>query len=126
MIGRSFTFILKLVSKVLILTMLNLGVTMATYACPIELPAPVNHAMEEMPCAEIDYDKPVHCAIHLGHDELALQHLHVPLVLTLPTMIHIIPLAAVTDTVSPSSLDWLTLMDADNTPAYMRTQRMRI
>jgi hypothetical protein len=124
--GRHFSFALKLVAKVLILTMLNLGATMAAYACPFESPASIDQMMEGMPCHEMDQDKPVHCAIHLGHGELALHHLEAPPALTPPSIIYIAPAIVVTDHSFETSLESSDEIGRDNTPPYLRTQRMRV
>jgi hypothetical protein len=99
---------------------------MAAYACPIEVSGSMDNMMEAMPCHEIDHDKPVHCATHLGHDELALQHLDVPLALTLPTVIYIIPVSGVIDVSSRIRPEVRHLAGTDSTPPYLRTCRMRI
>lgn len=124
--GRHSSFVLRLVATVLILTMLNLGVTMAAYACPIEAPTPVDKMMEGMPCHDMDHDKPVHCATHLGHDELALHSLEVPPALTPPSIIHIAPAVMVDDLPLETPFDSLGDIGPDNMPPYLRTQRMRV
>lgn len=99
---------------------------MAAYVCP-QLAAPVvTDMMEDMPCAEMDQEKPVHCAKHQTGDEVALEHLAAAPTLTPPIIAFAIP---VIKPVVPDFLSsvWLDVPVATGTsPPYLHTQRLRI
>ncbi len=100
---------------------------MAAYVCPEEVKAPViEMAMDDMPCAEMDMEKPVQCAEHQSGADLALEHLAAAPSLT-PVVIALVipaPLPVIPSNLAPFSADSLLAEGAD--PPYLRTQRLRI
>lgn len=99
---------------------------MAAYVCP-ELAKPaMPEMMEGMPCAEMDKEKPVHCAEAVSGDQLALEHLAATPTLAPSTISFVIP--AISPVIPPSRTSfWSELvLDPGNGPPYLRTQRLRI
>lgn len=99
---------------------------MAAYVCP-ELAKPAMPVMMEgIPCAEMDIEKPVHCAEFQAGDELALEHLATAPTLTPPTISFVMP--AMTPVVPPFlTVFWPEAPSSPgNDPPYLRTQRLRI
>lgn len=99
---------------------------MAAYVCPELAKLAMPEMMEEMPCAGMDIEKPVHCAEFQAGDELALEHLAAAPTLTPPTISFVIP--ATTSVVPPFlTVFWPESPSAPgNDPPYLRTQRLRI
>jgi hypothetical protein len=121
-----FSSFFRLIASVLIMTVLTSGIAMAAYVCP-ELAKPAMPEMTEgMPCAEMDKERPVHCAEFQAGDDLALEHLAAAPTLTPPTIFFAMP--AITPVVPP----FLTAfwpespLDPGSDPPYLRTQRLRI
>lgn len=99
---------------------------MAAYVCP-ELAKPaMPEMMEGMPCAEMDMEKPVHCAEFQAGDELALEHLAAAPTVTPPIIAFVLP--AMTPVVPPFLAVFRsdTLSEPGSDPPYLRTQRIRI
>lgn len=110
----------------LVMTVLTSGIAMAAYACPEPTKAPMPEMMGGMPCAEMDKEKPVHCAEYQAGDELALEHLAAAPTLSPPAISFVIPVIApvVPPVVTSFRSDVLSEPGAD--PPYLRTQRLRI
>lgn len=109
------------------MTVVTSGVAMAAYACPeLTKPVAMPEMMEGMPCAEMDKEKPVHCAEHQAGDKLALEHLAAAPSLTPPTISFVMPVIApvVPPAVTSSWPDVPLELAAD--PPYLQTQRLRI
>jgi hypothetical protein len=108
------------------MTVLTSGIAMAAYVCPQTM-APVQEmAMGDMPCAEMDVEKPVHCAEQQSGSELALEHLATAPSLA-PTIVSFImpaPLLAVPAVLASAWTDAPLELGVD--PPYLRTQRLRI
>lgn len=99
---------------------------MAAYVCP-ELAKPAMlKMMEGMPCAEMDKEKPVHCAEAVSGDQLALEHLAAAPTLTPPSISFVIP--AIAPVIPPFRTTFWSeqVLDPGNDPPYLRTQRLRI
>ena len=105
------------------MTVLTSGIAMAAYVCP-ELAKPA--MMEGMPCAEMDKEKPVHCAEYQAGDDLALEYLGATPTLTPPTISFAMP--AIVLVVPPVvTTFWPEVpSESGNDPPYLRTQRLRI
>lgn len=121
-----FSSFCRLIASILIVTVLTSGIAMAAYVCP-ELAKPaMPEMMEGMPCAEMDQEKPVHCAEFQASNELALEHLAAAPTLTPPTIIFSMP------AMMPVVPQFLTVFwpevpsDPGSDPPYLRTQRLRI
>ncbi|MFC7516661.1 hypothetical protein ACFQUU_16755 [Herbaspirillum sp. GCM10030257] len=121
-----FSSFCRLIAGVLLMTVFTSGIAMATYVCP-ELAQPAMTGMTEgMPCADMDKEKPVHCAEFQARDDLALEHLAAPLAVTPPTILLVMPAMA------PAIPPFLTVFwpdspsDPGSDPPYLRTQRLRI
>ncbi|NEX63338.1 hypothetical protein [Noviherbaspirillum galbum] len=123
-----FSSPLRRLSWLLILSVLCSGIAMSAYACP-KIAEPVKAmemAMDGMPCAEMDVEKPAQCAEFQSGGQLALEHLAAPPALTpvLVTTVHPAPAlyqsavmdAEWSDTPPTSGID----------PPYLRTLRLRI
>ena len=82
--------------------------------------------MQGMPCAEMDKEKPVQCAVlHSGAD-LALEHLAAAPALT-PVVFASIHPAPPLAGIKPSLVAWSGVVhDAVADPPYLRTLRLRI
>ena len=89
----SFPAICRLIACFLVMTVLTSGIAMAAYVCPQLAPVP-EVAMEGMPCAEMDKEKPVHCAQAQSGDHPALEHLAAAPVLTPVFAAFVMPVAA--------------------------------
>ena len=117
----------RLIACFLVMTVLTSGIAMAAYACPQVVQAPAQEmVMDNMPCADMDKDKPVHCAEHQSGAQLALEHLAAAPSLAPVTVSFIMPVIA---PVVPPALatfrpDHPLVPGAD--PPYLRTQRLRI
>lgn len=100
---------------------------MAAYVCPELASAPVQEvAMEGMPCAEMDKEKPVHCAEFQSGAQLALEHLAAAPALAPVFASFIIPApaSAIPVVLAPVQGDVPVETGAD--PPYLRTLRLRI
>jgi hypothetical protein len=100
---------------------------MAAYVCPQLAPALVQEmAMDGMPCAEMDKEKPVHCAEFQSGAQLALDHLAAAPALTPVVSSFAIPapMPAIPPRL-PSSLGAIPL-ETGADPPYLRTLRLRI
>jgi hypothetical protein len=108
------------------MTVLTSGIAMAAYLCPELTKASMSEMMDGMPCAEMDKEKPVHCAEYRAGDELALEYLAAAPSLTPPTISFVIPVIApvVPPAVTSFWPDVPSNPGAD--PPYLRTQRLRI
>ena len=109
------------------MTVLTSGIAMAAYVCPQLAPAPVQKmAMEGMPCAEMDKEKPVHCAEAQSGDQLALEHVATPPVPTpvFAAFIMPVPAPAILVVFAPVQGDVPLQTGAD--PPYLQTLRLRI
>jgi hypothetical protein len=108
------------------MTVLTSGIAMAAYVCPELSKAPMPEMMERMPCAEMDKEKPVHCAEYQAGDQLALEHLASVPALTPPTISFVIPVLAPVVPAVATSFSPGVLSDLGADPPYLRTQRLRI
>lgn len=99
---------------------------MAAYACPKIVQVPVQAAMVDMPCAEMDKAKPVHCAEFQAGDELALEHLAAAPILTQLTISSVMPAIAPAVPSLHTSFWSAVPPDPGIDPPYLRTQRLRI
>jgi hypothetical protein len=123
---RVFSSFGRLIATVLLMTFLTSGIAMAAYVCP-ELAKPaMTEMMEGMPCAEMDKEKPVHCAKAVSGDQLALEHLAAAPTLAPPTISFVIP--AISPVIPPFHTSFWSevVLDPGNGPPYLRTQRLRI
>jgi hypothetical protein len=121
-----FSSFCRLIACLLVMTVLTSGIAMAAYVCPELTKIPMPEMMEGMPCAEMDKEKPVHCAEHQAGDELALEYLAAAPVLTAPVASFVMPASL------PVIPDFLASLWPDapvergTNPPYLRTQRLRI
>ena len=122
---RSLASIYRFVAYVLMITVMTSGIAMAAYACPQLAPASETK-MAGMPCAEMDEQRPVHCAVlHSGAD-LALEHLIAAPGLTPVLFASVRPIPPV-PSVNLFLFDWTGIVyDAVADPPYLRTLRLRI
>ncbi|RJF91633.1 hypothetical protein [Noviherbaspirillum saxi] len=123
---KFFSSIFLFVARALLVTIFSSGIAMAAYVCPELVKPPMTEMMEGMPCADMDKEKPVHCAEFQAGDELALEHLASIPSLTPPTILFAMP------AVTPVVPLFLTAFWSDfplapvSDPPYLRTQRLRI
>ena len=100
---------------------------MAAYVCPELASAPVQEvAMEGMPCAEMDKEKPVHCAEFQSGAQLALEHLAAAPALTPVFASSVIPAPAPAIPVVLPSVQGDVRLETGVDPPYLRTLRLRI
>jgi hypothetical protein len=123
----SFSSFCRQIACFLVMSVLTSGIAMAAYVCPQLAPAPVQEmAMDGMPCAEMDREKPVHCAEFQSGAQLALDHLAAAPALT-PVVISFVipaPMPAIPPLLA-SSLAAIPLGTGAD-PPYLRTLRLRI
>jgi hypothetical protein len=108
------------------MTVLTSGIAMAAYVCP-QTTAPVQEmAMGDMLCAEMDIEKPVHCASQQSGTQLALEHLAAApsLAPTIVSFIMLAPLPVVPAVLASAWTGASLVLGLD--PPYLRTQRLRI
>jgi len=121
-----FSSVFRLVAGVLLMTVLTSGIAMAAYVCPALMNPAMPEMMKGMPCADMDMEKPVHCAEFQASDDFALEHLAAAPALTPPTVTSAMP---VTEPAIPhfpaASLPDLS-SEAGADPPYLRTLRLRI
>jgi hypothetical protein len=100
---------------------------MAAYVCPELAPAPVHEVtMEGMPCAEMDKEKPVHCAEFQSGAQLALEHLAATPALTPVFASSVIPAPAPAIPVVLVPVQGEVPPKTGADPPYLRTLRLRI
>ncbi|MDB5764285.1 MAG: hypothetical protein JWQ21_3280 [Herminiimonas sp.] len=98
---------------------------MAAYVCPQLTTAPVQAmAMDGMPCAEMDKEKPVHCSEYQSGAQLALEHLAAAPSLTPVVVSFVIPAPTIPYVLLSFWADVPSEPGTD--PPYLRTQRLRI
>lgn len=121
--------IFRLIAAILSMTVFSSAMAMAAYVCP-ELgnspPMDMMDMMEGKPCADMDRDKPVHCAEYQSGGELALEHLSAPPALTPPTIFLVIPAIAPVVPLFLMAFRPNAPLDPGSDPPYLRTQRLRI
>ena len=109
------------------MTVLTSGIAMAAYVCPESAPAQVQEiAMEGMPCAEMDKEKPVHCAESQSGAQLALEHLAVAPALAPVFASSVIPAPAPAIPVVLALVRGDVPLETGADPPYLRTLRLRI
>ena len=100
---------------------------MAAYVCPQLALAPVQDiSMKGMPCAEMDQEKPVHCAEFQSGAQLALEHLAATPALTPVFGSFVIPAPAPTIPIVLATVQRTVLLETGADPPYLRTLRLRI
>ncbi len=100
---------------------------MAAYVCPELAPAPVQEvAMEGMPCAEMDKEKPVHCAEFQSGAQLALEHLAVAPAVAPVFAAFVIPAPAPAMPTVLAAVHGTIPLETGADPPYLRTLRLRI
>ena len=124
---RRFPSLLRFVALFLVLTVFNAGMAMASYVCP-DLTTKVVQAqlMDGMPCAGMDIEKPVHCAVLSADSQASLDHQSGPAALTpisLALLVRfLLPLPQAVAVVPFSG----EVREPDTSPPYLRTLRIRI
>jgi hypothetical protein len=123
---KFFSSFCQLIASVLLMAFLTSGFAMAAYVCPELVKPAMPEMMKGMPCAEMDKEKPVHCAEAKAGDQMVLEHLLVAPTPSPPTISFIIP--AINPVVPPRHTAFRIefLLDPGNDPPYLRTQRLRI
>ncbi|WP_231949214.1 hypothetical protein [Herminiimonas arsenitoxidans] len=82
--------------------------------------------MDDLPCAGMDVEKPVHCAEQQSGVELALEHLATAPSLT-PTIVSFIMPASLPVVAAILASAWTDApLELGVDPPYLRTQRLRI
>lgn len=104
---------------------------MAAYVCPQLAPAPVEEMVMEMnkdavPCAEMDKEKPVHCAEFQSGAQLALEHLAAAPALTPIFASSILPAPAPVIPAVLVPVQGAAPLETGADPPYLRTLRLRI
>lgn len=100
---------------------------MAAYVCPELASAPVQEvAMEGIPCAEMDKEKPVHCAEFQSGVQLALEHLAAAPALAPVFASSIIPALAPAVPVVLAAVQGDVPLETGADPPYLQTLRLRI
>jgi hypothetical protein len=120
------SFFRRLIASFLAMTVLTSAIAMAAYVCPELAPAEETVVMEGMPCAEMDKDKPVHCAAFQSGAQLALEHLAAAPALAPVFTAFIMPASAPASPVALAPLQHMVLRPTGADPPYLRTQRLRI
>lgn len=101
---------------------------MAAYICPQLEKTPKLEMVSDVPCSEMDEEKPVQCAERQAGDKKALEQLASAPSLTPLTISSVMPAPApvVPSSSSPHGLQADFASDAASDPPYLRTQRLRI
>ena len=100
---------------------------MAAYVCPELVPVSVQEvAMEGIPCAEMDKEKPVHCAEFQSGVQLALEHLAAAQALAPVFASSIIPALAPAVPVVLAAVQGDVPLETGADPPYLQTLRLRI
>lgn len=123
---KFFSSFCQLIASVLLMAFLTSGFAMAAYVCPELVKPAIPEMMEGMPCAEMDKEKPVHCAEARAGNQLALEHLAAAPTLAPPTISFVIPVISPVILLFPTSIWSELVLDTGNGPPYLRTQRLRI
>ena len=72
---HSFSSFFRLIATFLVMTVLTSGIAMAAYVCPQLTNLSVPEKMVKgMACADMDKEKPVHCAQYQSGAQLALEY----------------------------------------------------
>lgn len=122
----TLSFFRRLIASFLAMTVLTSVIAMAMYVCPELAPADATVVMDGMPCAEMDQDKPVHCAAFQSGAQLALEHLAAPAALAPVVTSFIIPVPPPASPVALAPLQDMVPRLTGADPPYLRTQRLRI
>ena len=128
---HSLTSFCRLIASFLVMTVLTSAMAMAAYVCPQLAPSPAAEVAMEMatnavPCAEMDKEKPVHCAEFQSGAQLALEHLATTPALTPVFAAFINPAPAPAVPVALSAVQGTTFLETGADPPYLRTLRLRI
>ncbi|WP_233556394.1 hypothetical protein [Noviherbaspirillum sedimenti] len=100
---------------------------MAAYACPKIVQAPMQEmAMGDVPCAEMDKERPVHCAEYQSGAQLALEHLAAAPSLAPTTVSFIMPASLPVIPPALTSVEAAVPLNSGADPPYLRTRRLRI
>lgn len=122
---RSFPSLFRCVALLLVLTVFNTGMAMAAYLCPDLTTKLMEARMDGVPCADMDIDKPVHCAEFSADTKASLDHHHAP-----PSLVPLAHAALVRillplpPTALPPPAAAIPEPGAD--PPYLRTLRIRV
>lgn len=111
----------------LVLTVFNAGMAMASYVCP-DGSTRVEQAqmMEGMPCAGMDVEKPVHCAVFSADAQASLEHHQASAALT-PTSLAVVLHFLLPVPQAISVVLWTgEYRETDTHPPYLRTLRIRV
>ena len=108
------------------MTILTSGIAMAAYVCPELSKPPMAEMMEGMPCAEMDTEKPVHCAEFQAGEEFALEQLAAAPSVAPPVAIFAMPAPAPAALPAHSAFRFDTPPAPGSDPPYLRTLRLRI
>jgi len=122
----TFSFFCRLIASFLVMTVLTSGIAMAAYVCPELAPAKEKIVMDGMPCADMDKEKPVHCAAFQSGAQLALEHLAAAPALAPVFTSFIIPASAPASLVVPAPVQGTIPRETGADPPYLRTRRLRI
>lgn len=122
---HSFSSICRLIACFLVMTVLTSGIAMAAYLCPQMAPAP-ELVMEGMPCAEMDREKPVHCAEFQSGAQLALEHQAPAPSLAPLTVSFVMPASPPAVVPDFASARGDVPPETGTDPPYFRTLRIRI
>jgi hypothetical protein len=123
---HSFSSLCRLIACFLVMTVLTSGIAMAAYVCPELAKVPMPEMTSDVPCAEMDKEKPVHCGQHQSGAQLALEHLATAPSLAPATVSFVIPAPAPIIPSVLASFRTDVLPEAGTGPPYLRTHRLRI
>ncbi|MDB5937052.1 MAG: hypothetical protein JWQ01_4396 [Massilia sp.] len=123
---RALPSLFRFVACFLVISIMTSGFAMAAYVCPQLARAPAMTMDEGVACAEMDEEKPVHCAVFRSGSDLALEHVAVAPALAPVVAAFIWPAAAVVVPAVPADAWYQTLPSGGADPPYSRTQRLRI
>jgi hypothetical protein len=124
---RTLPSFFRFIAFFLILTVVSSGMAMASYICPqVTVISNKQTMMDGMPCADMDKEKPVHCAQYQSGAQLALEHLaETPACVPAP-IIAVVPVRWSVAHVVPVPVRADIPLDMGTGPPYLRTQRLRI
>lgn len=117
----------RLILFILVMTIMNSVMAMASYVCPQLSSATISkQMMEGMPCAGMDVEKPVHCAEFTAGAKASLEHLNAVPALAPPSFATLFRVLLLSPS-PPVSLNWSQdVSEPTDDPPYRRTLRIRI
>lgn len=121
---RIFPSLFRCFALLLLVTVTNAALAMAAYVCP-EQTVNLGAMAHGTPCAEMDQEKPVHCAEHKAGTKATVEHATNPTLAVL-SIGFVIPSPRPRVPVVLNATPTGVLLEAGTDPPYLATLRLRI